>query len=100
MLVDKRKKHGVFPIDTYFIDSGPMIGQYMSLTESGKGLQFRENLSFLGKSGIKVLKNGLRVAYVSGVEADFLDSIVKNIDPKEVSKGHQFLRQDMERVIK
>lgn len=66
------------PIDTYFTDSSELIAPFMNAKKDG--VTFGKNVSFLGRSGIRTI-NGLRVAYVSGVDCDILGTEMKSADP-------------------
>ena len=61
------------PIQTYFIDSSPTIAPFMSSIKARDGFEFAKGLSFLGRSGVKVI-SGLRVGFLSGVDIDSLTS--------------------------
>ena len=63
----------------------------MNAKQSRDGLTFGQNVTFLGRSGIKVLKGGLRVAYVSGIDSDLLGEEVKTADPNEHYLGNHFV---------
>lgn len=66
------------PIDTYFTDSSELIAPFMNAKKDG--VTFGKNVSFLGRSGIRTI-NGLKVAYVSGVDCDILGTEMKSADP-------------------
>ena len=55
-------------------------------------------MSFLGRSGVKVI-NGLRVAYISGVDADLLGNEVSKVDPQKEYVGHHFVLLDIQKVL-
>ena len=67
------------PMDTYFIDSTEYSGPLMS-TGSEESIPFSKNLHFLGRSGLTTVK-GLRIAYISGLDADILGTEVFSADP-------------------
>ena len=75
------------PINTYFVDSTTIIAPFMS---QGTEHSFAKGLKFLGRSGLSVIC-GLRVAFVSGVDADLLGSEVRMADPAATFIGNYFL---------
>ena len=77
------------PIDTYFIDSTPVIAPFMNTGQPGQ-YAFAKNLIFLGRSGIKVI-NGLRVAFISGMDSDLLGNEVRGVDPSTIYLGNYFV---------
>jgi hypothetical protein len=83
------------PITTYFVDSTPIIAPFMS---KGTEHSFAKGLTFLGRSGVTVI-NGLRVAFVSGVDADMLGSEVRLADPALTYIGNYFVQKDIETCI-
>lgn len=64
------------PIDTYFTCSSELIAPFMNSAKGRDGLTFGQNVNFMGRSGVKVLAGGLRVAFMSGVDCDLLGSEV------------------------
>ena len=63
-----------------------MIGPFMIKGEHS----FTKGLTFLGRSGIKEIQ-GLRVAFVSGLDADMLGNEVRNSDPTKAYLGNYFV---------
>ena len=53
----------------------------------------------MGRSGIKVLKGGLRVAFVSGVDCDMLGAEVKQATHSNQYIGSYFVQSDIEFVL-
>jgi len=86
-------------IDTYFTCSSETIAPLMNADRSRAGLTFGKNVCFLGRSGIKILKEGLRIAFVSGVDSDILGSEVSGADPKTHYLGNYFVSSDINRVL-
>jgi glycerol dehydrogenase-like iron-containing ADH family enzyme len=82
------------PVDTFFVDSTPMVGPFMMKGEHS----LAKGLTFLGRSGIKVI-HGLRVAFVSGIDSDLLGSEVRASDPETTYLGNYFVHKDVERVM-
>ena len=78
------------PIDTYFTDSSMLIAPFMNSTKGRNGISFAKNMSFLGRSGVKLIK-GLRVAYISGIDADLLGSEVMGVDPEKEYLANHFV---------
>ena len=68
-------------IETQFTDSSDMAGPLMNSTQGQDGLALMKNLSFMGRSGIRVIK-GLRIAYLSGVDSDQLGDDIMKADPQ------------------
>ena len=85
-------------IDTFFTDSSDLIASFMNSTSARDGLTFGQNVNFLGRSGLKVIK-GLRVAYISGIDCDLLGPEVKGANPTENYIGNYFVNQDIDRVV-
>lgn len=85
------KGHERKPIDTFFTCSSDQIGPFMHASQSRDGLTFGQNVTFMGRSGIKVLKGGLRVAFISGIDSDLLGQEVKMADPAEQYLGNHFV---------
>ena len=73
-ILDKSKER--MPIDTYFTCSSDLIAPFMNSAKGRDGLTFGKNVNFMGRSGVKVLAGGLRVAFMSGVDCDLLGSEV------------------------
>ena len=67
-------------IDTFFTDSSDLISPFMNAQASRNGLTFGQNVNFLGRSGLRII-NGLRVAFVSGIDCDMLGAEILNADP-------------------
>ena len=86
------------PIDTFFTDSSDLIAPFMNSTSGRDGLTFGQNVNFLGRSGLQLIK-GLRVAFISGVDCDLLGPEVKAANPDENYIGNYFVMQDVNRVI-
>ena len=86
------------PIDTFFVDSSEMIAPFMNSAKGRDGVSFAKNLSFIGRSGIKVIK-GLRVAFISGVDSDLLGSEVMGADPEKEYLANHFVSADINKVI-
>ena len=86
-------------IDTYFTDSSELISPFMNSVSSRNGLTFGKNVSFLGRSGIKILKDGLRVAYISGLDCDMLGAEVINADPQTDYLGNYLVKSDIDVVL-
>lgn len=70
----------------------------MHSDQSAGGTTFGKNVTFLGRSGIKILKGGLRVAFISGIDSDLLGPEIKRADPGESYLGNLFVEKDMERL--
>lgn len=70
--IEGRKK---FSIPTYFIDCSEISHSLNHLYPEGK--EICSNFTYLGKQGIKVLCNGLRVGYLSGVMSKKYPKIYK-----------------------
>ena len=83
------------PIDTYFIDSTPIIAPFMAVNREQS---FAKNCMFMGRSGIKMI-NGLRVAFVSGLDSDLLGGEVRGANDS-VYLGNYFLQSDVEKLLK
>ncbi len=74
------------PIPTYFVDSTPLSAPFMNSKKSSDGFELTKGLTFLGRSGVKLIK-GLKVAYVSGVDFDALSA---STPPTDAYLGHYF----------
>ena len=61
------------------------------------GFQLTKGLNFLGRSGIKVI-NGLRVAYVSGIDFDVLGGSSLVSSPNSKYLGHYFFEEDLNKI--
>jgi hypothetical protein len=85
------------PLDTYFTDSSEYSGPLMN-TGTEESIPFAKNLHFLGRSGLKTIK-GLRIAYISGIDADSLGTEVLSADPSTQYLSHYFVKKDIEKVI-
>jgi len=64
------------PIPTYFIDSSKHSATLMNAKKSSNGYELARNFSFLGRSGVKELTGGLRVAYISGIDYDAISPLI------------------------
>ena len=60
-------KEKTFPLPTYFLDSSELSFSLNELYPEGK--EIFENLTFLGKEGIKEIQ-GLKIAYLNGIKND------------------------------
>ena len=69
-----RSKDGSTPIPTHFIDSTPLVGPFMASKKSSDGLELGKGLNFMGRSGVKLIKGGLRVAFLSGIDFDSIST--------------------------
>ena len=85
-------------IETYFTDSSDLAGPLMNSAQGKDGVALMKRLNFLGRSGIRVVK-GLRIAYVSGIDADQLGPEILKADAQSHYLGNYFVRQDIERVL-
>lgn len=56
------------------------------------------NFTWLGRSGIKEI-NGIRIAFVSGIDSDILGSEVQSADATKTYLGNYFVKADIERVF-
>ena len=74
------------PIPTYFVDSTQLSAPFMNSKKTQDGFELTKGITFLGRSGVKLI-NGLKVAYVSGVDFDALSS---STPPTEAYLGHYF----------
>jgi hypothetical protein len=61
------------------------------------GFQVTKGLNFLGRSGVKVI-NGLRVAYVSGIDFDVLGGSSLASSPNNKYLGHYFFEEDLNKI--
>ena len=61
------------------------------------GFQLTKGLNFLGRSGVKVI-NGLRVAYVSGIDFDVLGGSSLASSPNSKYLGHYFFEEDLNKI--
>ena len=62
-----------FPCASFFVDSSEVSALLMNQSESG--VEICPNFTWLGRSGIKEI-NGIRIAFVSGIDSDILGSEV------------------------
>ena len=96
-ILDKGKEHK--PVDTYFTCTSEQIAPFMNSSLSQGGLTFGQNVTFLGRSGIRILKSGLRVAFVSGLDSDMLGPEVTQADSKAQFLGNHFVKNDIDKVL-
>ena len=88
------RKQTETPIPTYFIDSTPLAAPFMNSKKSKDGFELTKGLTFLGRSAVKLI-NGLRVAYVSGVD---FDSLSTSTPPSDLYLGHYFTQHDLNKL--
>ena len=88
-IIDKGRERK--PIDTFFTCSTEGISPFMNSHSSRNGLTFGSNVTFLGRSGIKILKGGVRIAFVSGVDCDMLGPELKSADSTAQYLGNYFV---------
>jgi hypothetical protein len=82
------------PIPTYFVDSTPLSAPFMNSKKTSDGFDLTKGLTFLGRSGVKLI-NGLKVAYVSGVDFDALST---SAPPTDAYLGHYFTSSDLTKL--
>ncbi len=68
---DFLKRNVETPINTHFIDSTSLVAPFMNSKKTQAGFSLSKGLNFLGRSGVKLIE-GLRVAYISGVDFDVM----------------------------
>lgn len=61
-------------------------------------IEIAKNFSWLGRSGIKVI-DGVRVAFLSGIDSDILGSEIINADFDQSYLGNYFVKKDVENII-
>lgn len=44
----------------------------MNAKKTSMGFELAKGLNFMGRSGVKLMKGGLRVAYLSGIDFDII----------------------------
>jgi len=88
-----RSKEGT-PIATHFIDSTGLVGPLMNAKRSAEGLELGRGLHFMGRSGVKLMKGGLRVAYLSGIDFDAIST--KSHEAQYF--GNYFSSKDLDRI--
>ena len=94
---DYLKKNAETPIPTHFIDSTPLVAPFINSHKAKEGFSLTKGLHFLGRSGVKLI-NGLRVAFVSGVDFDILggSSLASGTNGKYL--GHYFFEEDLIKI--
>ncbi|TNV85145.1 hypothetical protein FGO68_gene10308 [Halteria grandinella] len=92
------KKGGQTPIPTHFIDSTPLIAPFMNSEKTKNGFDMAKGLSFLGRSGLKVI-SGLRVAYISGIDFDVLAGPETQGSAEQQYIGSYFTKADVTKVM-
>ena len=60
--------------------------------------EITKNLIWLGRSGIKTI-NGVRIAFVSGIDSDILGSEIVNADYDKTYLGNYFVKKDIDNII-
>ena len=68
----KKKDAEGTSIPTHFIDSTSLIAPFMNAKKTSMGFELAKGLNFMGRSGVKLMKGGLRVAYLSGIDFDII----------------------------
>lgn len=94
---DYLKKNAETSIPTHFIDSTPLIAPFMNSKKTIEGFSLARGLNFLGRSGVKVI-NGLRIAYVSGIDFDVLGGSTLASGTSGKYLGHYFLEEDLKKI--
>jgi hypothetical protein len=77
------------PTTTLFTDSSEFCGPFINQGEKN-AIDFGKNLTFLGRAGIKKVQ-GLRIAFVSGVDSDILGTEVWGSRPQEKYLAQYFV---------
>jgi len=91
-------KEKTFPLPTYFLDSSELSFSLNELYPEGK--EIFENLTFLGKEGIKEIQ-GLKIAYLNGIKNDNYSDLYKEIYGKQVEfSGCYYTKQDINSLMK
>ena len=78
----------------------------MNAKKTLMGFELAKGLNFMGRSGVKLMKGGLRVAYLSGIDFDIISEGGSN-DPSKVAAGRNdpayignyFTNQDLENIV-
>ena len=70
----------------------------MDFGEIGKNTQIAQNFNWLGRSGIKVI-NGVRIAYISGIDSDILGQEIVNADNEKTYLGNYFVKKDIDNIL-
>ncbi len=52
----------------------------MASKKSSDGLELGKGLNFMGRSGVKLIKGGLRVAFLSGIDFDSISTTAAQDD--------------------
>eukprot|EP00347_Sterkiella_histriomuscorum_P005571 403356100 len=83
------------PIPTYFIDSTQYVSPLMNATKSQNGYEIARNLKFMGRAGVQLI-NGLRIAFISGIDIDSITTVDKENDQEFL--GSYFKHSDLVKV--
>ncbi len=86
-----------FPCKSAFVDSSEVSALLMNQSALNN-TEIAKNFNWLGRSGISVI-NGVRVAFLSGIDSDILGAEIVNADNDQTYLGNYFVKKDVDRVI-
>ena len=86
-----------FPCKSAFVDSSEVSALLMNQSALSN-TEIAKNFNWLGRSGISVI-NGVRVAFLSGIDSDILGAEIVNADNDQTYLGNYFVKKDVDRLI-
>ncbi len=86
-----------FPCKSAFVDSSEVSALLMNQSALNN-TEIAKNFNWLGRSGISIM-NGVRVAFLSGIDSDILGAEIVNADNDQTYLGNYFVKKDVDKLI-